>query len=151
MIDRPDVRPQRREDFPYLSPITTRWMDNDAYGHINNVVYYSFFDTAVNAFLVHAGMLDIQNGNPIGLVVESGCRYHAPIAFPDNVTAGLRVAAVGRSSVRYEIGVFSEGRDDAVADGHFVHVYVDRTTRRPMPVPDAWREKLEQLRQRVYL
>ncbi len=123
-------------------PITTRWMDNDVYGHVNNVVYYAFFDTVVNGYLVEHGALDWHAGQAVGLVVETTCRYHAPVAFPESVEAGLRVARIGNSSVRYEIAIFRVGEDEAVADGHFVHVYVDRETRRPVTVPDHLRSVL---------
>lgn len=122
--------------------ITTRWMDNDAYGHVNNVVYYSWFDSAVNDFLVGSGLLDIESGPMIGLVVESGCRYGRAIRFPQPVTAMLRVGHLGTSSVRYEIGLFTDDRSEAAAEGHFVHVYVDRATRRPVPLPPKWRDTL---------
>jgi acyl-CoA thioester hydrolase len=125
--------------------IPTRWMDNDAYGHVNNVVYYSWFDTAVNAWLVEAGLLDINAGNPIGLVVETGCRYHRSLAFPETVAAGIRIARLGNSSVRWEVGLFSDGHDGPAAEGHFIHVYVNRVTRRPMPLPTAWRQVLAPL------
>lgn len=118
-------------------------MDNDVYGHVNNVVHYSLFDTAVNGWLVEAGLLDPHGGAIIGLVVETGCRYARPIAFPQAVEAGLRVATIGRSSVRYELGLFSEGRDDAAAEGFFVHVHVDRSTRTPVLLPQFWRDKLD--------
>jgi acyl-CoA thioester hydrolase len=137
---------ETRARFRHLSSIDTRWMDNDAYGHVNNVVYYSFFDTAVNRWLIERGVLDVGASDAIGLVVETGCRYLRPIGFPDRVTAGLRVAHVGRSSVRYELALFRGDEDAASAAGHFVHVYVDRATRRPTPVPDAVRAALETLR-----
>lgn len=143
MTTRPGPRP--RADFPRFVPLSTRWMDNDAYGHLNNVVYLSLFDTAVNAFLVEAGVLDIGGGAVIGLVVETHCNYHASLAFPQPVEAGLRVAQLGRSSVRYEIGVFAAGAPGSAAHGHFVHVYVDRATRRPVPLPDALRDALQPL------
>lgn len=127
-------------------PIPTRWMDNDAYGHVNNVVYYSFFDTAVNAMLIERGLLDPASSAVIGLVVETGCRYHAPLSFPEEVTAMLRVAHIGRSSVRYEVGLFGQGSELAAAEGHFVHVYVDSETRRPAGLPEALRSFLETLR-----
>lgn len=120
-------------------------MDNDAYGHINNVVYYSFFDTAVNRWLVERHLLDVANSPAIGLVVETGCRYLAPLAFPDRVTVGLRVAHLGNSSVRYELAVFRNDEPTASAVGHFVHVYVDRTTRRPTPIPAPIRAALSTL------
>jgi acyl-CoA thioester hydrolase len=121
-------------------------MDNDIYGHVNNVVYYSYFDTVVNHYLVAQGGLDIHRGPVIGLVVETNCRYFQPLAFPDRVEAGLRVSHLGNSSVRYEIGIFRESEALPVAAGHFVHVYVDRTTRRPVPVPDAMRGALTRIR-----
>lgn len=132
----------RRADYRHFLPITTRWMDNDVYGHVNNVVYYSYFDTVVNRYLIESGALDIAASPVIGLVVETGCRYAKPIAFPEAVTAGLRVARLGSSSVRYEIGLFREGDDGAAAEGHFIHVYVDRATRRPTPLPEGLRSAL---------
>ncbi|MFL6695918.1 MAG: acyl-CoA thioesterase [Vitreoscilla sp.] len=128
--------PEPRSAYAAFRPITTRWMDNDVYGHVNNVVYYSFFDTAVNGLLMDAGVLDIHHGELIGLVVETQCNYFAPIAFPQSVAAGVRVAQLGRSSVRYEIGLFAGEAPDSAAAGHFVHVYVDRGTRRPVPLPE---------------
>lgn len=126
-------------------PIATRWMDNDIYGHVNNVAYYSFFDTAVNGYLIDEGALDIHNGAVIGLVVETQCRYFAPIAFPDRLEAGLRVARIGNSSVRYELAIFRVGDEAPVAEGHFIHVYVDRATRRPTSLPDALRQALQRI------
>ncbi len=120
-------------------------MDNDVYGHINNVVYYSFFDTLVNQYLVEQYGLDPQTSPVIGLVVETQCRYFSPLSFPDTVTAGLRVAHIGKSSVRYEIGLFKNNEPSASAQGHFVHVYVDRNTRRPVPLPESLRSALEKL------
>jgi acyl-CoA thioester hydrolase len=117
-------------------------MDNDAYGHVNNVVHYSYFDTVVNEWLIRRGLLDVEKGDVIGLVVETGCHYFEPLTYPETVTAGLRVAHVGNSSVRYEIALFGEGRERAAAQGHFVHVYVDRATRRPTALPEAWRRAL---------
>jgi acyl-CoA thioester hydrolase len=122
--------------------MTTRWSDNDAYGHVNNVVYYSWFDSAVNAWLIEAGLLDVAAGDPIGLVVETGCRFARPLAYPEPVEIGLAVERVGTSSVAYRLGVFGANRADAAAEGRFVHVYVDRETRRPVPLPEAWRKKL---------
>jgi acyl-CoA thioester hydrolase len=122
--------------------IPTRWMDNDAYGHVNNVVYYSWFDTAVNALLVECGLLDIQSGSTIGLVVETGCKYARSVAFPEAVEAGVRIAHMGNSSIRWEVGLFTATQEAPAAEGYFVHVYVDRTTRRPQPIPDAWRLRL---------
>ena len=133
----------RRSDYPHLLAITTRWADNDAYGHMNNVVHYALFDTAVNAWLIGRGVLDIQNGDQVGLVVETGCRYFAEMAFPDTVHAGLRVAKLGTSSVRYEIGLFRNDEDAASAEGFFVHVYVDAGTRKPKPLNAALRAALE--------
>ena len=131
-----------RSDYRVHRLIPTRWMDNDAYGHVNNVIYYSWFDTAVNAWLIEQGLLDIHHGNPIGLVVETGCRYNRSVAFPETVEAGLRIAKLGNSSVRWEVGLFTAGHETPAAEGHFVHVYVDRETRRPAPLPDAWRQVL---------
>jgi len=125
--------------------IPTRWMDNDAYGHVNNVAYYSYFDTAVNEHLIRAGGLDIERSTTIGVVVETACRFHKPLSFPDVVEAGLRVTKLGRSSVKYEIGLFRQGEDEPVASGHFVHVWVDRGTRRPTAVPEKVRAALESL------
>jgi acyl-CoA thioester hydrolase len=137
--------PPLREAYRAFRPITTRWMDNDVYGHVNNVVYYSFFDTAVNGLLVEAGVLDFESGGVIGLVVETQCRYFAPIAFPQRVTAGVRVARIGRSSVRYEIGLFADDEPIGAAAGHFVHVYVDRISRRPVPLPTPLAQVLQAL------
>jgi acyl-CoA thioester hydrolase len=131
-----------REDYRTECRIPTRWMDNDVYAHVNNVVYYSWFDTAVNAFLLEAGLLDPEHGPVIGLVVESQCRYGRPVSFPDIVTARLRVGHLGTSSVRYEIGLFTEASIEAAAEGHFVHVYVDRASRRPLALPGSWRKAL---------
>ena len=131
--------------FAHFTDISTRWIDNDAYGHINNVVYYEFFDTVVNGYLVAQGALDITGGAVIGLVVETRCNYFKPIAFPDHIRAGLKVAHLGKSSVRYEVGIF-RGRDDtASAQGHFVHVYVDRATGKPVPLPEALKKALAKL------
>jgi acyl-CoA thioester hydrolase len=125
--------------------IATRWADNDAYGHVNNTVYYQWFDTAVNAWLVEAGLLDIERGDPIGLVVETGCAYFAPLSFPGDVEVAIAVDKLGSSSVTYRIGVFGVGAAEPSAQGHFTHVYVGRDSRRPAPLPDAWRAKLETL------
>lgn len=138
-------RPEPRGAYRHFSAVPTRWMDNDVYGHVNNVVYYSFFDTAVNRYLIEQGALDIHGGETIGLVIETRCNYFASLAFPQVVEAGLRVARLGRSSVRYEIGLFAAGEPLAAAAGHFVHVYVDRATRRPVPLPQALRAALEPL------
>lgn len=138
-------KPETRDQYRQLSTISTRWMDNDLYGHINNVQYYSFFDTAVNRYLIAAGALDIHGGQVIGLVIETHCNYFAPLAFPQDVEAGIRVAHLGTSSVRYEIGLFAPGEAQAAACGHFVHVYVDRESRRPVPLPDALKQALRPL------
>ncbi len=137
--------PRPRQAYRHFLSIASRWMDNDVYGHINNVVYYSFFDTVVNRFLIEAGALDIHRGDVIGLVVETGCQYFAPLAFPDVIDAGLRVERIGRSSVRYEVGLFQAGTQQAAAQGHFVHVYVGRDTRRPVALPDALRSALDRI------
>lgn len=137
--------PDSRGQYRHFVDITTRWMDNDAYGHVNNVVYYSFFDTAVNQFLIRSGCLDIRNDAVVGMVVETKCEYFRSLAFPDDVQAGLRVAHLGRTSVRYEIGLFREGDDEASAQGHFVHVYVDRATQTPIEIPAATRAALQPL------
>jgi acyl-CoA thioester hydrolase len=126
--------------------IPTRWMDNDAYGHVNNVTYYSYFDTVVNEHLIRSGGLDILESPSIGIVVETACRFHQALTFPEIVEAGLRVARIGRSSVTYEIALFRRGHEEAAATGRFVHVWVDRVDRRPVPVPDAIRKALEPLR-----
>lgn len=131
--------PPRRAEFAHFTAITTRWSDNDAYRHVNNVVYYGFFDTAVNQHLIAAGALDLERSPAVGLVVETQCRYFAPVSFPDRVTVGLRLAHLGTSSLRYELAVFRNDDDEAAAQGHFVHVYVDRESNRPVPVPDAVR------------
>ncbi len=137
--------PQPRTHYPFFCPIQTRWADNDIYGHANNVVYYSWFDTAVNRYLIEAGALDIHQGSVIGLVVETQCHYFAPLAFPQRVEAGLRVAHRGRSSVRYEVGLFADGASESAAAGHFVHVYVDRAGRRPVALPPTLTRALQAL------
>jgi acyl-CoA thioester hydrolase len=134
-----------RAAFPHFLPIATRWMDNDVYGHVNNVVYYAYFDTVINTYLIERGGLDIAGGDIIGLCVESHCAYLAPVAFPEAIDAGLRVAHLGRTSVRYEIGIFARGKDEPSAHGWFVHVFVDRATRRPAPLPAKMRAALESL------
>ena len=135
----------KREEYKHFTTITTRWDDNDVYGHVNNVVYYSWFDTAVNGYLIGQGVLDIHRGDIIGLVVQTHCNYFSSIAFPQTVRAGVRVAHLGRSSVRYEIGLFADDAAVTAAKGHFVHVYVDRQTRRPVPLPGSLKAVLEQL------
>ena len=128
-------QPDHRDDYRQILTITTRWMDNDVYGHINNVQYYSYFDTAVNRFLIDRGVLDIHDGAVIGLVVETHCNYFSAAAFPQDIEAGIRVVEPGRSSVRYEVGLFIEGREEAIAQGYFIHVYVDRENRTPVELP----------------
>lgn len=137
--------PSQRSDYRAFRLMPTRWMDNDVYGHMNNVVHYSLFDTAVNGWLVDSGQLDPRAGDCIGLVVETGCRYFSELAFPDLVTAGLRVGRIGTSSVRYEVGLFRNDAGVAAAEGFFVHVYVDRQTRRPRSLPDDFRQALAAL------
>lgn len=146
-IEIPSQRPEPlpRQHFARFQTITTRWMDNDVYGHVNNVVHYSFFDTAVNRYLIESGALDIHAGEVIGLVVQTQCHYFQSIAFPQTVHAGLRVAQLGRSSVRYELGLFADDAPLSAAVGHFVHVYVARADRRPVAVPEAIRAALAPL------
>jgi len=143
MTGRPQALP--RTHYRHFQRITTRWMDNDAYGHVNNVVYYSYFDTAVNRYLIEAGALDIQRSPVIGLVIETRCHYFAPLEFPQAVDAGLCVAHIGRTSVRYEVGLFAAGEPMSAAAGHFVHVYVNRATRRPAELPASLRAALQPL------
>ena len=137
--------PSKRADYKVFRAIGTRWSDNDTYGHMNNVIHYSLFDTAVNGFLVENGLLDIKGGAEIFLVVETGCRYYAEMTFPDVVTAGICVAKLGNSSVRYEIGLFRNDDETAAAEGFFVHVNVDRLARRPVQFGHAARSVLELL------
>lgn len=134
-----------RDDFRHFLPMTTRWADNDVYGHVNNVVYYQWFDTVVNEFLIKNDTLDTQNGEAIGLVVETHCNYFSSVTFPERISAGLRVTQLGKSSVRYEVGIFRDDDHAASAQGHFVHVYVDRITRKPTPIPAKARALLETL------
>jgi acyl-CoA thioester hydrolase len=134
-----------RDEFPHRHRLATRWADNDVYGHVNNVQYYAWFDTAINHYLVERGGLDYHAGTQIGLCVESHCAFRAAVAFPDVVDIGLRVAALGRSSVRYELGVFRDGIDAPAAEGWFVHVFVGREDRRPRPIPDGVRAALAEL------
>ena len=139
-------QPELRSAFKAFRPIGTRWSDNDVYGHVNNVVYYAWFDTAVNGLLIDSGALYIHNGGVIGLVVESQCQYFSPLAFPEAVVAGIRVASLGRSSVRYEIALFpADASLPCAAKGHFIHVYVDRTNRRPVALPPELKSVLEKL------
>ena len=135
--------PATRAAFKVWREMTTRWADNDVYEHINNTVYYEWFDSAVNAWMIEQGMLDVENGDPIALVVETRCTYAAPLAFPEPVEIGLAVAELGRSSICYRIGIFAKRAERAAAEGKFIHVVVDRSTRRPVEIPADWREKLE--------
>lgn len=144
MTERP--KPETRASFAHFRMITTRWMDNDVFHHINNVNYYSFFDTAVCGYLIEAGFLDISKSEVIGLVVETTCRYFQSIAFPSKIYAGIRVGHQGNSSIRYEIGLFRDDEDVASAQGHFVHVYVDRASNRPVPLPDALKAAIAPLK-----
>ena len=139
---KPTIEP--RSAYKVFRPITTRWMDNDAYGHVNNVVYYSWFDTAVNGYLIEQGALDIHTGETIGLVIETHCNYFASLAFPQTVQVGIRVAQLGTSSVRYEVGIFGDA-DTTAAKGHFVHVYVDKQSRKPVHLPTRLKTVLEAL------
>jgi acyl-CoA thioester hydrolase len=134
-----------RRDYPHFQPIGTRWHDNDIYGHVNNVTYYSYFDSAVNTYLIEVGGLDIHNGEVVGFVVSSSCDYFASIAFPERIEIGLRVAKLGNSSVQYELAVFKQGEDEACAAGRFVHVFVERASNRPLPIPERLREALAAL------
>ncbi len=137
--------PHSRADYSLFWPLQTRWGDNDAYGHMNNVVHYALFDTAVNAWLIDQGLLDIHSGKLIGLVVETRCSYFSELAFPDSVEAGIRIAKLGTSSVTYEIALFRQSETQAAAQGSFVHVYVDATSRKPVALPDNWRKILEKI------
>lgn len=144
-MNHPREAPHQRSDYRHFQRITTRWHDNDVYGHVNNVVFYSWFDTAVNEYLMNAGVLDPQRSAVIGLVSETFCRYFSTMAFPQEIHAGIRVARLGTTSVRYEIAIFGDAAETASAQGHFVHVYVDRTTRRPTPLPADLRSTLERI------
>lgn len=139
------TQPIARSDYALFYPITTRWMDNDIYGHVNNVTYYSYFDSAVNRYLIEAGGLDIHNAPVVGFVVNSSCNYRKPIAYPDRIEAGLRVNKLGNSSVTYGVGIFREGEDDACAFGDFVHVFVNRAENKSVPMPTQIRAALEKL------
>ena len=145
MSDARQTPADRRQDYAHVLEIQTRWMDNDVYGHVNNVVYYAWFDTVINRWLIDEGGLDIAQGAVIGLCVESRCQYLRPVAFPERIEAGLRVAKLGRTSVRYEVGIFRVGDEALCAAGHFVHVFVDRTSRRPTEAPAKLRAALERL------
>lgn len=138
--------PARREAYPHFDRLTTRWRDNDVYAHMNNAVYYEYIDTIVNAWLIRSGGLKIPDGPVVGLVVETGCIYRASLGFPDRIDGGLRVARIGRSSVRYEVGLFAEAAPTAAAEAHFTHVYVDSGSHRPVPVPEKLRAALAALR-----
>ncbi|MCG8357934.1 MAG: acyl-CoA thioesterase [Kiloniellales bacterium] len=144
--DKPGEAAETRAGFAHFLNIPTRWMDNDIYGHVNNVVYYSYFDTVINEYLIREGGLDIQDGSVVGVCAESACRYRAAMAFPEVIEAGLRVGHLGRRSVRYEIGLFQKGREEAAAEGHFVHVFVERPAMTPVPIPESIRGALESLR-----
>ncbi len=144
-MNRADPAPLR-EDYPHIRAIDTRWMDNDVYGHVNNVVYYSFFDTVIAGFLVREGGFEFATARVIGLAVESRCRFRRALAFPQTVHAGLRVAHLGNSSVRYEVGIFADDDREACADGYFVHVFVTRETSTPAPIPSRIRSALERIR-----
>jgi len=137
--------PPPRSDYPHFLTIPTRWMDNDVYRHVNNVVYYSFFDTVINHYLIHAGGLDYERGEQVGFAVESHCQYLRPIQFPDVLEAGLRVGHLGNSSVRYEVGIFKQGEDTPSAFGYFVHVFVDTQSQKPTPIADPIRSALARL------
>ena len=137
---------ETRDRYPHFLSIQTRWSDNDIYGHVNNVTYYSYFDTVVNCFLIDQGGLDIETDSVIGMAVETMCKFNKPLAYPEVLEAGLRVGKLGNSSVRYEIGIFQEGAAESAAMGHFVHVFVDRATGKPAPIPDAIRSALEQIK-----
>ncbi|QPI09999.1 acyl-CoA thioesterase [Stutzerimonas stutzeri] len=141
----PEQPKHLRRDYKHFQPITTRWHDNDIYGHVNNVVYYGFFDTAVNNYLIRQGGLDIQDGDIVGFVVSSACDYFASIAYPDLIEVGLRVARLGNSSVQYELAIFREGEQEACAAGRFVHVFVERASNRPTAIPGRLRTALEAL------
>ena len=136
---------ETRAAYRHFLAIPTRWMDNDVYGHVNNVVYYSYFDTVINEYLIREGGLDIANGAVIGLAIETFCQFHRELTFPEVIDAGLRVGKIGNTSVRYEIGLFRQGEDEPAATGHFVHVFVDRRTRKPTPFPPGIRACLEKL------
>ena len=142
MSQKPQVS---RTDYPHFVPVSTRWMDNDVYGHINNALYYGFFDTAINHYLINEGGLDINHAPVIGFAVESQCQYLQPLAYPEALEVGLRVGKLGNSSVRYELAIFKQDEDLAAAAGYFVHVFVDRQTQRPVPIPESIRTALDRL------
>lgn len=136
---------ETRDRYPHILPVQTRWADNDLYGHVNNVTYYSYFDTVVNCYLIDNGGLDIHNAKVIGIAVETHCNFNDSVAYPEPLEAGLRVGKLGNSSVRYEIGIFKKGREEAAAQGHFVHVFVERETNKPVPIPPPIRSALERI------
>ena len=140
------TQPALRAAFPHFENVPTRWRDNDVYGHVNNAVYYAYFDAVINRWLIERGGLDFRNGETVGLAVETMCRFRGSFAFPDTIEAGLRVAHLGTSSVRYELGLFKPGEGQARVEGHFVHVFVRRDTQRPVPIPEKLRAALEILR-----
>lgn len=142
MTQKPQIH---RNEYPHVATLPTRWMDNDIYGHVNNALYYAFFDTAINQYLITEGGLDITNGAVIGLAVETHCQFMQSLAFPDVVEVGLRVGKLGNSSVRYELGMFKQGQEEGAAAGYFVHVFVDRATRRPVPIAGRLRAALARL------
>ena len=137
--------PPHRETFPHFLQLGTRWIDNDLYGHVNNVVYYSYFDTLIAEFLIHGAGFDPFDSAVVGMAVETGCRFHSSLRYPDRIDAGLRVGHLGHSSVRYEIGIFKAAEPIAAADGHFVHVFVDRASQRPVPIPEPLRAAMAEL------
>jgi acyl-CoA thioester hydrolase len=144
MTERP--KPDKKSAYPYFQTMTTRWMDNDSYRHMNNTMYYSFFDTIVNQYLIENDVLDVEKSPMIGLVAETTCRYFKSIGFPSKINVGLRVGHLGNSSIRYEIGLFKDGEDEASAQGHFVHVYVERESGRPTAIPEKMKSVVAPLR-----
>lgn len=145
MSTKQNIKRNQRDDYLWFTPLITRWSDNDIYGHVNNVMYYSYFDSTANRYLIEQGGLDIHDGQTIGLVVDSGCSYFAPVAFPDQLEGALRVAHLGNSSVRYELAIFKAGKSLAIAQGHFVHVFVDRHSRQSVAIPDQLRQALQKI------
>ena len=135
--------PSNRSEYNYFTKVSTRWNDNDIYGHMNNIIYYSLFDTAVNKWLINNNLIDIKNGKNIGLIVQSGCDYFSSFSYPDDIDAGIRVTKIGTSSVRYEVGLFKETEQNASADGFFIHVYVDRRTNIPLPIDYNFNKALD--------
>ena len=135
--------PTNRSDYNYFSKMATRWNDNDIYGHLNNVIYYELFDSAVNKWLIKNNLIDIKNGNNIGLIVQSGCNYYSSFVYPEDIDAGIRVTKIGNSSVRYEVGLFKPNDDLASADGFFIHVYVDRVSNKPINLDYEFKKNLD--------